>query len=319
VVQPSRLSGFVYCDPDMNGVKEGNEPGIPGVTVTLTGTDHQGNAVNTSTSTDANGFYHFDNLQPGAYTLTETQPAGFTHVNQTPGLSGGTPLLRQIASIPLAGNVDDTNNDFGEMMDPGAVASVSLLGIHHQQSQVVLTVTGTVDPVAAANPANYTITALGKDEKLETADDRNIPIQSVTFDASTNTVTIVPAEHIQIHYHYVITARFPGNSCTPASTNSLVFGRPQIPFFDLHVTIVPPPAMTPQVILHQKVVNHAAARVIMRNPNVYGLYVSNGWVGSTVSLKKTSTVALHTSTPSIAAHVFKTGSTHAWSRKLTGR
>ena len=45
---------------------------IPGTTVTLTGTG----GVNKTTVTDANGFYSFTDLQPGTYTVTETQPNG---------------------------------------------------------------------------------------------------------------------------------------------------------------------------------------------------------------------------------------------------
>ncbi len=43
---PSSLSGFVYDDANNNGVKEASDLPISGVTVTLTGTDDLGAAVN---------------------------------------------------------------------------------------------------------------------------------------------------------------------------------------------------------------------------------------------------------------------------------
>lgn len=48
------------------------------MTVTLTGTDMYGNPVSlTTTTATGTGNYAFNNLTPGNYTLTETQPAGF--------------------------------------------------------------------------------------------------------------------------------------------------------------------------------------------------------------------------------------------------
>jgi hypothetical protein len=34
---PSSLSGYIYCDPNHDGVKQPTEPGIGGVSVALTG------------------------------------------------------------------------------------------------------------------------------------------------------------------------------------------------------------------------------------------------------------------------------------------
>jgi hypothetical protein len=48
------------------------------VTVTLTGTDGQGNPVNQTTMTDVDGYYIFDNLVPGDYKLTFTTPTSGT-------------------------------------------------------------------------------------------------------------------------------------------------------------------------------------------------------------------------------------------------
>ncbi len=54
VVTVSGISGYVYDDLDNDGSRDPGEPGIPGVTITLTGTDVNG-PVNLVTVTDVNG------------------------------------------------------------------------------------------------------------------------------------------------------------------------------------------------------------------------------------------------------------------------
>src|SRR5205814_2023238 len=73
---PSSLSGYAYVDANNNGVKEAGETPIAGVIVMLSGTDTDGN-VNKTTTTDATGFYQFQSLKPGTYSLSETQPASY--------------------------------------------------------------------------------------------------------------------------------------------------------------------------------------------------------------------------------------------------
>ncbi len=70
------LKSFVWNDLDKNGLQDGGEPGIPGQTVTLSGTSGSGNSVNLSGSTDALGDCQFGNLQPGTYKLAFTYPPG---------------------------------------------------------------------------------------------------------------------------------------------------------------------------------------------------------------------------------------------------
>lgn len=97
------LSGFVYRDFDINGIREPNgqnpETGIVGVTITLTGVDPNGTALPTLTTTTlANGSYQFGPLPAGTYAVAETQPpsvfvaglAGFYDGLDTVGTVGGT-------------------------------------------------------------------------------------------------------------------------------------------------------------------------------------------------------------------------------------
>ncbi|WP_164557849.1 DUF11 domain-containing protein [Massilia atriviolacea] len=87
---PASVSGFVYADSNQNAALDKDEQ-IPGVTVTLSGTDDRGAAVNLSTTSAADGSYRFDKLRPSSgagYTVSETHPAGF---NDFPGNTGSLP------------------------------------------------------------------------------------------------------------------------------------------------------------------------------------------------------------------------------------
>ena len=81
---PASLAGTVYLDLNNDGIQLGaGETGVNTVTVVVTGTDDLGNAVNTSTTTNASGAYSFANLRPGTYTLTETQPGALLDGKET--------------------------------------------------------------------------------------------------------------------------------------------------------------------------------------------------------------------------------------------
>lgn len=112
----SSIGGFVYEDCDNDGVYEpGDEEPIPGTLVTLTGTDHAGQAVSRSTFTQADGSYLFADLRPGTYQLDETQPAGFFDGRDTIGTPGGTTANDRFSAIVLPADFNGVNNNFGEL------------------------------------------------------------------------------------------------------------------------------------------------------------------------------------------------------------
>jgi hypothetical protein len=103
------LSGRVFFDANQDGVfDDGIDHGIGGVVMHLRGTNDLGLTVDLIVPTDENGFYSFNNLRTGEYTVWETQPEGFADGNDYVGSAGGveataedTGLLDGFANIQL--------------------------------------------------------------------------------------------------------------------------------------------------------------------------------------------------------------------------
>ena len=130
IISQSSIAGTVYRDLNNDGVIDGGETGIQTVTVTLTGTDDIGGAVNVSTTTDASGNYTFANIRPSdgtGYTITETQPTGFLDGLNTVGTAGGSdgnpPPGDAITGVIIGTNVAATGYLFGEL--PLALSSLA--------------------------------------------------------------------------------------------------------------------------------------------------------------------------------------------------
>ena len=107
----SNLSGRIYVDSNNDGTGQTTEPGVSGITVTLTGTaTNGGTAINRTTTTDATGNYSFASVDQGTYTVTSGAPNDFNFRAANPGTTGGTAGTRQISAINLAGTNSTTNN-----------------------------------------------------------------------------------------------------------------------------------------------------------------------------------------------------------------
>lgn len=165
-VRAASLAGRVYQDADYNGSSSAGDPGIAGVTVTLTGTDMFGNAVSQTTTTAAGtGNYAFNNLAPGNYVLTETQPAGFADGGDAAGTSGGTAGNDVVNGIALRSNANGTGYDFGEQLTRISVVVFSDVNNNARPdtgeagiADVNLRLTGTD---AAGNPVNIVAVPTG--------------------------------------------------------------------------------------------------------------------------------------------------------------
>lgn len=83
------VGDFVWNDLNKNGIQEAGEPGIPGTTVRLVNATT--NTVVATTTTDANGYYIFNDVVPGNYLVEFVTPTGYTtttKLNASPLTSG---------------------------------------------------------------------------------------------------------------------------------------------------------------------------------------------------------------------------------------
>jgi hypothetical protein len=108
-------------------------------------------------------------------------------------------------------NTDDLiNNDFGKLTAACPVpGSITRFGIHRQKTELVLPFTGAVDPTLASNPNNYTVIASPTD---------HIAIISAKYNAATNSVTLIPARRLNVHYHFTLSFHLP----CPSGSGQLV-------------------------------------------------------------------------------------------------
>ena len=109
------IGDFVCNDANNNGIQDGGEAGIDGVTVTLF--DTNGNVVATTT-TNPDGSYQFTNVAPGTYTVGFTNlPIGatFSPANQGGDDDTDSDVLAsgQTAPFTVAAGQSITNIDAG--------------------------------------------------------------------------------------------------------------------------------------------------------------------------------------------------------------
>ena len=104
------IGDLVWFDVDADGsFTPGTDRPLPGVTVSLSGTDGAGNSVSASTTTNASGLYAFAGLVPGSYTVTVgVGVPGATEVtyDRDGGLDSTTP-------VTLASGDAVSDADFG--------------------------------------------------------------------------------------------------------------------------------------------------------------------------------------------------------------
>lgn len=103
VERSGTIAGYVRLDVDGDGVAEAEDKlGLAGVTVQLL--DAAETMVATAL-TSATGAYTFSDVRPGAYTVVQLVPAGFTHTADTAGANDGRIPLTLSAAAVLADNV----------------------------------------------------------------------------------------------------------------------------------------------------------------------------------------------------------------------
>jgi hypothetical protein len=164
-VAPSSLAGSTYLDADNDGVRDIGEAPLPGVSVHLTGTDDLGAPVDRVLVADSDGRYKFDNLRPGTYIVTETQPLAYLDGKDAAGTPAGVIGADTVTAIVLAPGVDGTEYNFGELPPTGKISGTVWVdtnndGVRNEGeapiSGVTIQLTGTT---ADGTPVTRTVTS----------------------------------------------------------------------------------------------------------------------------------------------------------------
>ncbi|NLV57555.1 MAG: hypothetical protein GXY67_02200 [Clostridiales bacterium] len=100
LIRPAKLGDLAWLDLNKNGLLDAGEPGIPGITVQLLS---QGK-VATETTTNAYGYYLFENIYPGEYVL---QAKAYPQLSITIPV----PQLRIISSCLTGGDGEEARSD----------------------------------------------------------------------------------------------------------------------------------------------------------------------------------------------------------------
>lgn len=249
---PASLGGFVYVDAGNDGVRGVGETPVVGATITLTGTDDRGNLVNTvATSAAGTGAYAFNNLRPGSYTITETQPAGLLDGKETQGTpGGGTVNADEFATIPLTAGTTGADNNFGELR-PASLAGFVYTDANNDGIKlgagetgvggVTITLTGTDDlgaitpivlttaPDGSYNfgnlrPGTYTITETQPASHLDGTDTIGTPGGATANDVFSNVVITEGVDGTNNNFGELLAATISGNVYRDLNNDGIQLG-----------------------------------------------------------------------------------------------
>ena len=107
------IGDYVFYDMNQNGIQDLGDTSLAGVTVTLTGTNIYGIAVNQSATTPASGAYLFSGLCQGAYSVSVATPAGFIPTVTGKGTTATDSNTSPAAVVLPADNGSNLTIDFG--------------------------------------------------------------------------------------------------------------------------------------------------------------------------------------------------------------
>ena len=122
----AQIGNYVWNDVNQDGIQDSNEVGVAGVTVTLY--DANGNVVGT-TITDAYGYYLFDQLDPGDYSVGFTLPPNYVFTGQDAGADDAAdsdvdPLTGQTGTYTLVALDSNLTADAGIYFPTPTTASL---------------------------------------------------------------------------------------------------------------------------------------------------------------------------------------------------
>ena len=153
------IGDFVWHDLNGDGIRDLAEPGIPDITVLLTGTDGLGNPVNESTHTNNVGIYFFNGLLPGDYKLTFVPTGDYVPTKKDEGADDT--IDSDLDPITLMTGIEtlvsgESNNTY----DAGLILPVKIGGVIFIDNN-----NNGLNDTGDANPSNVVVDLL----KLNTA------------------------------------------------------------------------------------------------------------------------------------------------------
>jgi uncharacterized repeat protein (TIGR01451 family) len=193
-IPPSSLNGFVYCDMNVNGIRDAGDTGIAGVPIILL----RGSRVVAATLTGLDGSYHFNHLQSGTYTIiqgpippstTMLFSEGFDGLGTIRGAShrnwGSAPQDDTFRNIRLGHAQTGSNYNFGEFCtaaQPGIGILKLVDGVHatvspgvNEKGNPTRMVVFTFEVPNTGNVPLFNVVV------TDTFSDNNIPADSGTF------------------------------------------------------------------------------------------------------------------------------------------
>ena len=99
------IQGYKFYDKDMDGVWDEDEPGLAGWTIVLEGTTDEGVYVYRTDATDGTGYYLFEDVQPGTYTITEIIPGNWMPTTPLPVTVDASGAMEYFEAWVYIGNI----------------------------------------------------------------------------------------------------------------------------------------------------------------------------------------------------------------------
>ena len=210
------------------------------ITGTLTGTPQTFDAKTFDGKIDYSGTSgHTFAPSPATATISETltSPSDLSFFTATTGHTSTSPTLSAFANSNATapgGNLATSvmtkassqltfSYDFIPATCP-SVVSVVRYGVHRERTQLIVTFSGPVDPVAASNASNYQLVRRGPNGQYTPTPQTIVPIQQVVYNPNTNTATIVPVRSIPIHQHVQLTVKAAIFHCADETDFTTVLG-----------------------------------------------------------------------------------------------
>jgi uncharacterized repeat protein (TIGR01451 family)/fimbrial isopeptide formation D2 family protein len=128
------VGDYVWLDADRDGIQDASEAPVPNVTVTLL--DADGDEVATTT-TDADGLYLFEDLNPGAYTIVFSDlPAGLSFTQQNAGGDDDVDSDADPADGSVSFNLPDDRRDIDAGLVPALVSIGDYVWFDHNRNGI---------------------------------------------------------------------------------------------------------------------------------------------------------------------------------------